>query len=56
MLLSVMRMTALWTVLQFGAVLLLFLIPFIFDRYRWRQDKALIELLRAQGNPQARTP
>lgn len=56
MLLSAMRMTALWTVLQFGAGLMLFLLPFVFDRYRWRYDKALIELLRAQGNLQAKTP
>jgi uncharacterized membrane protein YhaH (DUF805 family) len=52
-LMLVIRDTAMWTTLKFAAPLLLFVAPFLFDRYRWRQDKALIELLRAQSKTQA---
>lgn len=53
---TVIRNTSMWMIFKFGAPLLMFIVPFLFDRYRWRQNKALIELLRAQSRIQASRP
>lgn len=45
--------TALWTPLKFAVPPRLPILPYFFDRYRRRQDKALVARLRAQRNIQA---
>jgi len=51
--LTTIRLSVAWMQLKLVAPLMLFLLPFLFDRYRWRHDKALIALLRAQSKNQA---
>lgn len=53
---QVIDMSALSTTLSFGALLLAFLVPWMFGRYRRRHDQALVELLRAQSKSQASSP
>lgn len=51
--LSAVRDTAFQTTMRWTLPWVLFALPFLFNRYRWRNDKALIELLRAQSKDQA---